>query len=52
MKKNMAANEIAELFEEDENEVQQIYDVAIRYAPDYDINKITEEVMNQSSQNI
>ena len=30
----------------------EAYDVAIRYAPDYDINKITEEVMNQSSQNI
>ncbi len=29
-----------------------IYDVAIRYAPDYDINKITEEVMNQSNQNV
>lgn len=45
IKKNLTAEEIAELFEEDINEVQQICDVASRYAPDYDADKITEELM-------
>ncbi len=45
MKKDMTAEEIAELFEEDLNEVKQIYDIAARYAPDYDVDKIMEEVL-------
>ncbi len=43
MKKGMMAEDIAELFEEDVDEVKQIYDIAIRYAPDYDIEKIAGE---------
>ena len=45
MKKDMAAEEIAELFEEDVDEVQRIYDIALRYAPDFDVDRITEEVL-------
>lgn len=45
MKKDMAAEEIAELLEEDVDEVQRIYDIALRYAPDFDVDRITEEVL-------
>ncbi len=45
MEKKMAVEKIAEQLEEDVDEVQRIYDIAIRYAPDYDVNKITEEVL-------
>lgn len=45
MKKDMAAEEIAEQLEEDVDEVQRIYDIALRYAPDFDADRITEEVL-------
>lgn len=45
MKKDMAAKEIAEQLEEDVDEVQRIYDIALRYAPDFDADRITEEVL-------
>lgn len=45
MKKDMAAEEIAEQLEENVDEVQRIYDIALRYAPDFDVDRITEEVL-------
>ncbi len=45
MKKDMAAEEIAEQLEEDVNEVKRIYDIAFRFAPGFDVDKITEEVL-------
>ena len=45
MKKDMAVEEIAEQLEENVDEVQRIYDIALRYAPDFDVDRITEEVL-------
>ena len=43
MKKGMTVSEISNLFEEDEQVIQRIYDVALPYAPDYNIEKIFEK---------
>lgn len=45
LKKALSVEEMAEQLEEDVNEIRQIYEVAVRYAPDFDIDKITEEVL-------
>ncbi len=42
MAKGQAVDEIAEALEEDEGNIQQIYDSAIQFAPDYDAEKIFE----------
>ena len=44
MKKNYAVSEIADLLEEDEKNIQEIVDVAVKYAPDYDVDRIMEEM--------
>ena len=43
MKKGMTVSEISNLFEEDEQMIQRIYDAALPYAPDYNIEKIFEK---------
>lgn len=43
MKKGMTVSEISNLFEEDEQIIQKIYDAALPYAPDYNPDKIFEE---------
>ena len=42
IKKNKMAEQIAEELEEEIGDVQRIYDVAEKFAPDYDVNKIYE----------
>ena len=36
--------EIADLLEEDEREIQQICDIAVKYAPDYDTDGMVEAI--------
>ncbi len=45
LKKNMSVAQIADAVEEDEARVQLIVDLAQKYAPDYDIEKIVEELL-------
>lgn len=40
MKKNCSAEEIADLLEEDRAKVETIYNTALDFAPDYNIEKI------------
>ena len=37
--------EIADLLEEKESVIQEICDIAARYAPEYDIERITDEYL-------
>ena len=46
MSKNLSIPEIADMLEEDEGTIQKIYDVAVKYAPDYDVDKIAEELIS------
>ena len=46
--KGSSAEEIADIFEENIETIQTICDIAVQYAPDYDINKITKELMNRN----
>lgn len=45
LRKNFSAKEAAESLEEDIGEIQRIYEAASRYAPDYNADKITEELL-------
>lgn len=40
-------SKIADLFEEEVTHIQKIYNIAIKYAPDYDADKIYEELSKQ-----
>lgn len=40
LKKNKTAEQIADELEEDITDIEKIYDVAEKFAPDYDVNKI------------
>ena len=51
MKKNLSAEEIANILEEDERIVQRIYDTARPFAPDYDIEKIRKRLVAEKNQN-
>ena len=51
MKKNLGAEEIANILEEDEKIVQRIYDAALSFAPDYDIEKIRNRLVAEKKQN-
>ena len=51
MKKNLSVEEIANILEEDEKIVQRIYDVALSFAPDYDIEKIRKRLVAKKKQN-
>ena len=44
LKKNKGVREIADALEEDECVIQEIVDVAVKYAPDYDVDRIMEEM--------
>ncbi len=44
MKKGMSVSEISNLFDENEQLIQKIYDTALPYAPNYNIDKIFEEM--------
>ena len=50
MKKNLSAEEIANILEEDEKIVQRIYDAALSFAPDYDIEKIRKRLNKEKKQ--
>ena len=43
--KGMEAAAIADMLEEEEDVIQDICNVAKRYAPEYDIESITEELL-------
>ncbi len=45
--KNCSVSEISEMLEEDVQKIQKIYDVSVKYAPDYDADEILEELQNQ-----
>ncbi len=45
LKKGMSVAQIADAVEEDEARVQAIVDVAQKYAPDYDVDKIVQELL-------
>ncbi len=45
LKKGMSVAQIADAVEEDEARVQTITDVAQKYAPDYDVEKIVQELL-------
>ena len=44
LEKNVAVSEIADMLEEDVETIQEISNVASKYAPEYDIDKIMEEL--------
>ncbi len=50
IKKNLSAREIANILEEDESIVQRIYDTALSFAPDYDIEKIRKRLNAEKRQ--
>ena len=43
--KGMEATAIADMLEEEEDVIQDICNIAKRYAPEYDIESITEELL-------
>ena len=45
LKKGMSVAQIADAVEEDEARVQLIVDLAQKYAPDYDVDKIVQELL-------
>ena len=45
VRKGYDALEIADMLEEDAGVVQRIYDIAMKYAPEYDVGKIVEKLM-------
>ena len=45
LKKGMSVAQIADAVEEDEARVQTITDVAQKYAPNYDVEKIVQELL-------
>ena len=44
MQKNYSVPDIADMLEEEEIVIQRIYDAALKHAPEYDIEKILEEL--------
>lgn len=46
--KQIPVAEVADMLEEDETFIQQIYDVAQAYATDYDANKIYDQMMKNN----
>ncbi len=45
LKKGMSISQIADAVEENEEKVQDIVDIAQKYAPNYDVEKIVEELL-------
>ena len=50
MKKNCSAEEIADLLEEDKAKVETIYNTALDFAPDYNIEKIWKKLGGRKKQ--
>lgn len=48
MQKNYSVPDIAEMLEEEEAEIQRIHDAAVKYAPEYNVEKILEELRQNS----
>ncbi|MCF2555924.1 hypothetical protein JQM65_12250 [Faecalicatena contorta] len=46
--KNKGVSEIADALEEEQDVIQEICNVAAKYAPDYDVDKIMEEMKNRN----
>ena len=44
LEKNYSAEQIAEILEESLDTIQPIYDIALRQAPDYNTDKVFEEL--------
>ena len=44
LEKNFSAEQIAEILEESLDTIQPIYDIALRQAPDYNTDKVFEEL--------
>lgn len=44
LQKDFTVSEIASMLEEDEDTIQRIYNAALRYAPEYDVDKIYDEL--------
>ena len=44
LEKQFSADQIADILEEPQDIIQQIYDIALRQAPDYNADKILEEL--------
>lgn len=47
LQKNYTVPEIADMLEEEESVIQRIYDVAMQYAPEYDVEKIFAELSKE-----
>lgn len=47
MEKGNSVEEIADMLEEEPEVIQNICNIAARYAPDYDVEKITKKFMEQ-----
>ena len=43
--KGFTVSEISDMLEEDERTILKIYDIAVRYAPQYDIGEIVEKML-------
>ncbi len=49
LKKRLSVPDIADMLEETVNAIQNICDVAVKYQPDYDIDKIMEELLEKQA---
>ncbi len=49
LKKHLSVPEIADILEETVTAIQNICDVAVKYQPDYDIDKIMEELLEKQA---
>ena len=47
--KHLSVSEIADMLEETVTAIQNICDVAVKYQPDYDIDKIMEELLEKQT---
>ena len=47
LKKGLTVEDIADILEEDVGEIQKICKVAGKYAPDYDVDKICKELLQE-----
>ena len=47
IEKKYSVPEIADMLEEEEGVIQQIYDIAVQFAPEYDVEKIYEKMKTE-----
>lgn len=50
MRKNCSVQEIADILEEEESIIQGLYDIASKFAPDYDVEKIMQVLESRRKQ--